>query len=179
MAKAVKTKKVKEVIEEPQVAQMAQTPDSLAEIVENPIIGDEPPSVTLEEVKEVGKVEEVVKVNPEPVSEFRGVVNHQTQDDLPMEQKIEKFLSDKDGYVRANDFLKSLFGIPKFNEPPKWLIQGNSKLLKATLEKMVANNDLTVQDNKHRVLGQSYYPNSATGKQEHRNLNNVEIFIKK
>ena len=178
MAKAVKTKKVKEVIEEPQVAQMAQTPDSLAEIVENPIIGDEPPSVTLEEVKEVEKVEEKKVEVPEPIKVVEPV-KQVFDDSLTFEQKIENFLSDKEGYVRANDFLKSLFGIPKFNEPPKWLIQGNSKLLKATLEKMVANSDIVIRDNQHRLLGQPYYPNSTTGKQEHRNLNNVEIFIKK
>lgn len=177
MAKSAKTKKV-EVSEEPQVAQMVQTPDSLAEIIENPEIGDEPPSVTLKEVKEVEKVEENKVEAPAPIK-VAEPINTVFDDNLTMEQRIKKFLEGKEGYVRANDFLKSLFGIPKFNEPAQWLQQGNSKLLKSTLDGMVANLDITVKDNLHRVLGKPYYPDSTTGKQQHRNLNNVEIYIKK
>jgi len=177
MAKATRTKKV-DVVEEPQVAQMAQTPDSLAEIVETPKIGDEPPSVTLEEVKEVEKVEEKKSEVPEPIKVVEPI-NTVFDDNLTIEQKIENFLEGKNGFVRANDFLKSVFGIPKFNEPPKWLNQGSSKLLKKTLDSMVANKTIVVQDNKHRLLGQPYYPDSTTGKQQHRNLNNVEIYLKK
>lgn len=178
MAKATKTKKEK-VAEEPQVAQMAQTPiDSLAEIVESPEIGDEPPSVTLEEVKEVEKEEEKKVEAPEPIKVVEPI-NTVLDNNLTFEQRINNFLEGKEGFVKANDFLKSLFGIPKFNEPAQWLQQGNSKLLKSTLDGMVANFDITVKDNLHRLLGQPYYPDSTTGKQQHRNLNNVEIYIKK
>lgn len=178
MAKAKKPK-----VEQPVVEAIETTVGDIEvlsseSVVPEPEIGDEPPSVTLEEVKEVEKV-------PEPVIVAEAVVENvvypisKPADDLPMEQKIENFLEGKDGFVRANDFLKSLFGIPKFNEPAQWLQQGNSKLLKATLEKMVANNDIVVKDNRHRLLGQPYYPDTTTGKQQHRNLNNVEILIKK
>lgn len=51
MAKAVKTKKVKEVVEEPKVELPVEP--IVETSIEDPIVGDEPPSVTLEEVKEV------------------------------------------------------------------------------------------------------------------------------
>lgn len=58
MAKAVKTKKVKEVVEEPKVELPVEP--IVETSIEDPIVGDEPPSVTLEEVKEVEKVEEPI-----------------------------------------------------------------------------------------------------------------------
>lgn len=159
-----------------------------------PVIGDEPPSLTLEEVKEVEKVV-VAEVIPEPEKEV--VVTLQTEvietilkgepqpfkiienEELTIEQKITNYLNDKEGELKINDFLKSLFGVPKFNEPAQWLLQGNSKYLRSVLESMQASGYITIKDNRHRLLGQFYYPDTATGKQQHYNLNTIEIIVKK
>ena len=60
--------KAKKVITEPQVAQMAQTPDSLAEIVDIPKIFV-PDIPAQEEVKKVVKEEEVI-VSNKPITEI-------------------------------------------------------------------------------------------------------------
>ena len=86
--------------------------------------------------------------------------------------------NDKEGELRINDFLKSLFGLPKFNEPAQWLLQGNSKYLRSVLEGMQTKGDITIKDNRHRMLGQSHYE-PITGKQLHHTLNTVDIVVKK
>jgi len=152
-----------------------------------------PPSVTLDEVKQAEVVVEPPKPEPEVIVQTQEVLKPViekaieqiqaaraiTNEEISIETKILNFLEGKEGFVRANDFLKSVFGLPKLNEPPQWLKQGNSKLLKSVLEAMQVSEAITVQNNSHRLLGQPYYPDTTTGKQEHRNLNNVEIFIKK
>ena len=182
MEKETKPKKAttKEVIEETKVElpvePIVETP------VEEPKLGDVPPSVTLEEVKEVvhesiieEKVEPIVEkvVAPEPIKET--VV----AEELPMDKKILDYLETKSGEVRLNDFLKSLFPLPKFGEPPVWNLQGSSKTLRGLLEGMVASNSIAIVDNKHRLLGQPYYPDTTTGKQHHHNLNTVVVTAKK
>lgn len=192
MAKAVKVKKVKEVVEEPKVELPVEP---IAETtIEEPMAGDEPPSVTLEEVKEVEK--DVVKeVMPEPKKEvvftlqpevietiFKGEPQPYKiieNEELSIEQKITNYLNDKEGELKINDFLKSLFGLPKFNEPAQWLLQGNSKYLRSVLEGMQAKGEIKIKNNAHRLLGQFYYPDSTTGIQKHHNLNTVDVVIKK
>lgn len=188
--KATTTKKVKEVVEVPKV----ETIETLVGDMEvlssespevKPVIGDEPPSVTLEEVKEVEKVEEdvvqteevlipVIEKSIEQIKEARAATN----EEISIEQKITNYLNDKEGELRINDFLKSLFGLPKFNEPAQWLLQGNSKYLRSVLEGMQTKGDITIKDNRHRMLGQSHYE-PITGKQLHHTLNTVDIVVKK
>ena len=192
MAKAVKpktatTKKVKP--ELPQV-EIVETLVGDMEVLSSespevkPVIGDEPPSVTLEEVKEVEKVEE--PIIEEKVEEVKPTIQEKDTYayaaaetvELTIEQKITNYLNDKEGELRINDFLKSLFGLPKFNEPAQWLLQGNSKYLRSVLEGMQTKGDITIKDNRHRMLGQSHYE-PITGKQLHHTLNTVDIVVKK
>lgn len=183
MAKAVKTKKVKEVVEEPKVELPVEP--IVETSIEDPIVGDEPPSVTLEEVKEVEKVEEPIIEAPEKTAieaMNEGLPETKTfyppTEEISIEQKITNYLNDKEGELRINDFLKSLFGLPKFNEPAQWLLQGNSKYLRSVLEGMQTKGDITIKDNRHRMLGQSHYE-PITGKQLHHTLNTVDIVVKK
>jgi len=178
MAKSIKPKKVKKIIEEPK-AELPTEP-----IVEIPEIGDEPPSVTLDEVKEV----EVIHIEPEPVVEFKGVVYPANEDykkakdfamgnepELSMEQKILNFIDSRGtGKIILNDFLKSLFGVPKLNEPHVYLRQGSSRMLRATLIKLQSEGKINIENNRHMRLGQSYYSNNEP-ETKYYNLNTVQL----
>ena len=111
-----KTKKVKqEKVVEPAITE----PEDIIE--QQPI----QPSVTLDEV-ELVKEEVVVQ---EPLKEPEPVVQVEESSD---EQKLLNFIDTRgiSGDIRLNDFLKSLFPMPKFNEPPVWTQQNTSKYLK-------------------------------------------------
>lgn len=186
MAKAIKTKKEKTVIEPIIEETKIETPiESVIEKEVKPDIGDTPPSVTLDEVKEVKEPESAKPIiseiaplyTPEQAKEI--VEKWEGKQELSNEQKILNYIEDKSGEIRLNEFLKSLFPMPKNGEPFQWLQQGISRTLRGMLETMQANNQLTIVDNKHRLLGQSYYPDSTTGKQQHHNLNTVIISVKK
>ena len=47
-------------------------------------------------------------------------------------QKLISFLEEKANgtYIRANEFLKSLYPLPKGNEPAKWNNQQEMKIMK-------------------------------------------------
>ena len=111
-----KTKKVKqEKVVEPAITE----PEDIIE--QQPI----QPSVTLDEVEQVK--EEVIV--PQAPQEPEQTV---TVEELSDEQKILNFMDTRgiSGDIRLNDFLKSLFPIPKLNEPPVWTQQNTSKYLK-------------------------------------------------
>jgi hypothetical protein len=95
------------------------------------------------------------------------------------EQRIMAYLATRNtsDYVRINDFLKSLYGVPVFNEPQKWSLQTESKKLRVILENMRANGLFTVKDNAHMRLAAQYYE----GEQQytkHHTLNTISIEVK-
>lgn len=168
----------KKSVEEPKV-ELPPVEETKPEVIETPVV--ETPVVekdpeTIEPVKEEPvieekKVEDVVKI----FNETGKQVWESPKENLSMEDKILTFLKGKTGDVKMNDFLKSLFGVSVGNEPPKWANQGASKLMKATLDKLVKEKGLHIQNNMHQRLGQFYYPDSTTGKTEYHNLNTVAI----
>ena len=177
MAKAVKTKKVKEIIEEPKaelsIEPIIETP------VEEPIAGDEPPSVTLDEVKQVVEVVKettVIKPTVEKVEEVKAISN----EELTNEEKLLKFLESRDkGEIKLNDFLKSLYGVPKYNEPALWLKQSSSKEIRNMLDKLNKQGDYQIVNSNHLRLGAFYYPDTATMKTEYHNINTIPISVVK
>lgn len=152
--------------------------------VEQPIVS-QPEEVKPEpEIKGVITEEgEVVELPQEPAKEPEPVkpVEQPTpvviSDDLTMEQKLVKFLESRPGgFVKVNDFLKSLFPPPKImNQPPEWTKQGASKRLRVMLDNMQSHGLLRVKDNRHSRLGTNYYPDDTTMKAEYHNLNTVTI----
>lgn len=159
-----KSKKVKpEEVVEPTITEV----ESIVE--QEPV----PPSVTLDEV-ELVKEEVVIQ---EPVKEPEPVVQVEGSSD---EQKLLNFIDTRgiSGDIRLNDFLKSLFPMPKFNEPPVWTQQNTSKYLKGLLDKMVREGKLVISDNTHLKLGQFYYHGDSPQTQHHT-LNTVNIVAKK
>jgi hypothetical protein len=172
MAKAVRTKKLKEVIEEP----ITEVPKSVIEqpetIIEETPVTDEG-TFTPEPPQQETVVAEPVKEMPPPVQQL-------STDELTKEQKIIQFLDSRDaGEIKLNDFLKSLYPLPRFNEPPQWLQQSVSRQLKALLEGMQQSGDIKVINDTHRQLGAAYYPDTTTGRQHHHNLNTMPIMVRK
>jgi hypothetical protein len=177
-----KAKKVKEVIEEPKVELPIET--IIETPVEEPIVGDEPPSVTLDEVKQVEKdvvqTEEVfipvIEKAIEQIKEAKVVSN----EELTNEEKLLRFLESRDkGEIKLNDFLKSLYGVPKYNEPALWLKQSSSKEIRNMLDKLNKQGDYQVVNGNHLRLGAFYYPDTTTMKTEYHNLNTVPISVVK
>jgi hypothetical protein len=74
-----------------------------------------------------------------------------------MEQKIVAFLEDKKDFVKLNDFLKSLYPIPKMGEPPAYLDKGEMKRMRILLDNMQFHGKLEIKNNGHGQLGNHYY----------------------
>lgn len=89
------------------------------------------------------------------------------------EEKILSFLDGKTGFVRINELLKSIYGVPSFNVPAQWLQQGESRRLKGVLQRLVDAGKIEVKNNAHQTLGNFYYGEDT--KQKHRNLNDTII----
>lgn len=190
MAKSTKPKKIKEQVEE-KVEPVIEQPEEQIPIVEEtpiPEIGEEPPSTTLDEVKEA----EVPK--EEEAEEPKGIVYTKNEDyekvynfshgkleevqDVPMDEKIIKFLESREGEIRMNDFLKSLFDVPKFGEPPLWMNKGENKRLSLILQDIQGKGYCTFISNSHLKLGQ-FYHDGEDQRTKHHNLGTVNIIAKK
>jgi hypothetical protein len=89
------------------------------------------------------------------------------------EEKLLQFLQGKTGWVRINELLKSLYGVPKFTEPAKWLQQGENKRLRGLLQRLIDEGKLTVKDSRHTQLGKFYYNDDNV--QQHYNIHNTVI----
>ncbi len=76
---------------------------------------------------------------------------------LSNEERIEAFMEGKNEFLKLNDFLKSLYPIPKFNEPPAYLDKGEMKRMRILLDNMQSHGKLQIKDNGHGKLGNHYY----------------------
>jgi len=100
--------------------------------------------------------------------------------ETPFEERVLNFLKTKDaGEIKMNDFLKSLFGVAKFGEPPLWQNQGATKQIKVLLEKLHNAGEIEVCGNAHLKLGTTYYPDTTTMRAAQYDLGSVPIFCKK
>jgi hypothetical protein len=93
-----------------------------------------------------------------------------------MEQS-NKSPQDKKDYVKLNDFLKSLYPLPKNNEPAAWLQRRTCKGLKVLLGDMVAAGKIDIQADTHKLLG-SFYHEGQQQFTKHHNLSTVEVWAK-
>lgn len=158
MAKSTKLKKETEPIAE----------------VKKPILSEPvPPSVTLDEVMEAEEPKAEKVETPLPV------ITPVIEDESSIEEKVLKFIESRgSGKIELNSFLKSLYGVQRFNEPPKWLKQGTNRQLRAILEKMQQEGKVNIDGRRHMRLGQPYYADSKPETQYH-NLNTVPIIVNK
>jgi len=130
-----------------------------------------------EETVQIGQTSAVlteeVKLVEIPKSEAieRGFIKEDPKEELSMEEKIVNFFNSREaGTVKMNDFLKSLYPLPKFNEPAEYLRQGRSKELKGILTKLQAEGKILLADNNHLKLGSFYYTDGDTQTKYHNIL---------
>ncbi len=133
----------------------------------------DPESETTPEEPKVIETEVAAAAPPPVVVEPR----KETDKNLPIDERIVAYLESRTSpdFVKLNDFLKSLYPLPKMAEPPVWLSQGVSKQIKNLLTDMQTQGRVTIRDNRHLMLGMAYYPDSTTLKTHYYNLNNVVI----
>jgi len=99
--------------------------------------------------------------------------------ELSMEDKILNFIDSRpDGEIKMNDFLKSLYPLPKFNEPAVYLQQAKAKELKGVLAKLESDGKVSFVGNGHTKLGKFYYEGNDTVTKYH-NILTTQIVVKK
>ena len=98
---------------------------------------------------------------------------------LPFEDRIVAFLEKKEEQsVRLNEFLKSLYGVPKFGALPVWANQNEMKKLSHILDKMQSQGLISIDGNTHKSLGKSFY-SGEDYRQNHYTINDLPIVAKK
>ena len=159
MAKSVRTKKIEETIP---VQEEIAAPEILPEATHEPIPVTEP--IKYAEERQPDIIQEESK--------------ERSADDT-MEASILKYLESKgEGEHLLNDFIKSLFPIPKFNEPAIYLTQENSRYIRHVLENMQMEGKISIVNNLHRRLGAHWYEPETNIAKRH-NLSTVKIVAKK
>lgn len=143
---------------------------------------------TLEQVTTDLKAEEVVEViqEAEPIVESPVEVKQEPvaqaataeESELTIEEKIVNFVNSREGEIKLNPFLKSLYPRPILNEPEIYLRQGESKAIKHTIQKLVDRNEFQVKGDTHKLLGSFYY-NDAEQKTKYHNINTIEVVVNK
>ena len=159
MAKAVRTKKIEETIP---VQEEIAAPEILPEATHEPIPVTEPIKYAEERQPDIIQEESKERLADET-----------------MEASILKYLESKgEGEHLLNDFIKSLFPIPKFNEPSIYLTQENSRYIMHVLENMQMEGKISIVNNLHRRLGAHWYEPETNIAKRH-NLSTVKIVAKK
>ena len=159
MAKQVRTKKIEETI---------PVQEEIGDITGSSEMTSEPTPAT-EPIKYVEERQ------PDIIQEES---KERVADDT-MEASILKYLDSKgEGDHLLNDFLKSLFPIPKFNEPAIYLTQENSRYIRHVLDNMQLESKISIVNNSHRKLGAHWYE-EGTGVAKKHNLLTVKIVAKK
>ena len=159
MAKQVRTKKIEETIP---VQEEIAAPEILPEVTPEQTPVTEPIKYVEERQPDVLKEEAVERLA-----------------DDTMESSIVKYLDGKgEGEHLLNDFIKSLFPIPKFNEPAIYLTQENSRYIRHVLDNMQLESKISIVNNSHRKLGAHWYE-EGTGVAKKHNLLTVKIVAKK
>jgi len=147
---------------------------------------EEPIKDEIESIKEESKVEEkvveeVVEKVVEPIVEKPIVAEPLpvSKEELSMEERISAFVDSRmDSKIRLNDFLKSLFPLPKLGEPPLWINQAESKKLRVLLGEMQSKGLIKLSDSRYTLLGKSHYV-GAEQVQKHYSIADLEIICQK
>ena len=79
--------------------------------------------------------------------------------ELPVPDRILAYLKNRPatGFIKLNDFLKSLFPLPAVAAPPLWTVQHENKILKVILDKMQTDGLIVINNNQHKKLATHYY----------------------
>lgn len=135
----------------------------------------------IEEKKE--EIPDVVFDEKPLAAETLEVVNETVQIigvELSKEERLQKFLESREvGEIKLNDFLKSLYEIPKYGEPSIALTQASSKEIRNMLDKVHNGGEFQIVNAMHKKLATFHYPNAETMKTEYHNINSVPLYAVK
>jgi len=91
---------------------------------------------------------------------------------------IVNFVNGKEGQeFRINEFIKSLYGIVKANEKPKYQDKQESRCIRSVLLKLQADG-LVFKDNQFTKLGATYYQGEEQLAKQF-SIDNINILVKK
>lgn len=166
---AKKIKKQEEVL-----STVAETLPIAEALAETPVV--EEPEVVVPNVQEVAPEEPKVVEQPK-VPEI--VQQPVAQTEKTFRERILDYIDGQpSGEIRINMFLKSLFPVPTFQQPAKWLDTGENKQLRDLLEKMSSDGEIIILNDSHRQLGKNYYVGDAQLRKNHT-IDTVQIVVKK
>lgn len=144
----------------------------------NPIVENTEAVEMTTEVGEVTKLElpeKYVEIKIEEKQPEPSIIANE----LSNEEKIINYIGKAYGNpVKLNDFLKSLYGAPKLNEPPLWKQQNVSKQIRFLLENMSTAGQLKIVNSTHLLLGKPYHKGEQLLAANH-DLDTVNIFVEK
>ena len=183
MVKITKLKKEKPVITTA-LEKTVEQPVITEPVKELPKVVDIPPPVTLDEVK----VPDKIKISPVELLDIDKVkdfakkwhpdLTTEKEDDLTIEQKVVKFVSDKTGLIRLNEFLKSVYNpVPTFNQTPMDVV--TLRNISGVIENIRNTGLFEVVNDTHKQLGKTFYPDSKTMIAKNYDLNDIIITVKK
>lgn len=172
MAKSTKTKVEKKVAEtETDITTSVEKIEEVEKKKEEPEEVNTTTPISL--VEETKTVEELPK--PPVKEEF---ISYPTLPEKTFEERITDFLDSREGEIKMNDFLKSLYPVPMYGVPPEYNSQGSSRYLRKVLEDLQAAGKVTIVNNAHRRLGEHYY-NDGNGQAAKHNISTIQIVVKK
>lgn len=183
MAKASKQKTVEIKAEQPK-EETVLVGQTSANLTEEATLVEMPKSEAVDKglVKEFGEIKKLDLKEPlksETIELGNGITLVYGAEDLSMEDKILNFIDSRpDGEIKMNDFLKSLYPLPKFNEPAVYLQQAKAKELKGVLAKLESEGKVSFVGNGHTKLGKFYYEGNDTVTKYH-NILTTQIVVKK
>lgn len=132
-------------------------------------------SQVVEPLKEEPKVE----VKTEPIIPAKVTLTPEMDVTLSKRDRILAFLGNRrtGNYIRVNDFLKSLYAVPKLNMPAQYTDQREMKFLRNLFRDLQRENKVEFASNSYERLGTHYYETGNTVTKYH-NITTVIIEAK-
>jgi len=123
-------------------------------------------------IQKIARIEQVLADEQKTVKQDPPKV---LPEDTPADPKerIVWFLSRQPGWARMNEFLKSLFTRPTFNQSPALAARENHRYIKGLLTELVAEGKVKIQDNAHKRL---LKPNMRKHPYTHYTLDNMVLY---
>lgn len=120
-----------------------------------------------------------VEVKTEPIIPAKVTLTPEMDVTLSKRDRILAFLGNRrtGNYIRVNDFLKSLYAVPKPNMPAQYTDQREMKFLRNLFRDLQRENKVEFASNSYERLGTHYYETGNTVTKYH-NITTVIIEAK-
>lgn len=125
------------------------------------------------------KKEEPVIVAEKPIVVAAPIYNAAMDPKKSHKERIVAFLESRKGagIVRLNDFLKSLYPLPKPNFPAEWTSQGAMKKLCHDLKELQGEGKVFFVSNHFERLSKAHFPDTTTGRTHYWDVSNLIIEV--